>query len=40
MIYVAKRLRPNLRQGKVVLFAASIPAGLGEPPHWQAVRVV
>jgi tRNA(Ile2) C34 agmatinyltransferase TiaS len=38
-IDVGKRLRPNFRQGKVVLFAASISDGLGEPPHWQAVRV-
>lgn len=39
-IDLGKRLRPNFRQGKVVLFAASISEGLGEPPHWQAVRVV
>ena len=39
-IDLGKRLRPNFRQGKVVLFAASISEGIGEPPHWQAVRVV
>jgi tRNA(Ile2) C34 agmatinyltransferase TiaS len=31
---VGKRLRPNYREGKVVLFAARSDA-----PHWQAVRV-
>ena len=39
-IDLGKRLRPNFRQGKVVLFASAISEGLGEPPHWQAVRVV
>ena len=39
-IDLGKRLRPNFRQGKVVLFAAPHSDGLGEPPHWQAVRVV
>jgi hypothetical protein len=38
-IDLGKRLRPNLRQGKVVLFAAATFDGMGEPPHWQAVRV-
>ena len=34
LIDVGKRLRPNLRGGKVVLFAER-----GEFPHWEAVRV-
>jgi hypothetical protein len=33
-IDVGKRLRPNYRQGKVVLYVARIDA-----PHWEAVRV-
>jgi hypothetical protein len=32
---VGKRLRPNFREGKVVLFATR-----GDQPHWEAVRVV
>ncbi len=31
---VGKRLRPNYREGKIVLYAAR-----GEAPHWEAVRV-
>jgi len=33
-IDVGKRLRPNLRNGRVVLYASR-----GEQPHWEAVRV-
>jgi len=32
---VGKRLRPNFRAGKVVLYATR-----GDQPHWEAVRVV
>ncbi len=35
LIDVGKRLRPNFRAGKIVLFAER-----GEFPHWEAVRVL
>lgn len=35
IVDVGKRLRPNYRQGKVVLYVAR-----NETPHWEAVRVV
>ena len=31
---IGKRLRPNYRGGKIVLYVAQ-----GESPHWEAVRV-
>jgi hypothetical protein len=34
IVDIGKRLRPNYRQGKVVLYVAQ-----NEAPHWEAVRV-
>ena len=37
---VGKHLRPNLREGKVVLFVKFVPAIDATPAHWEAVRFV
>jgi hypothetical protein len=35
IVDIGKRLRPNFREGKIVLYVAQ-----GESPHWEAVRLL
>jgi hypothetical protein len=38
IIDIGKRLRPNIRQGRIVLFVAPV-SETGNPATWQAVKL-
>jgi len=39
IVDVGKRLRPNRRRGRIVLYVSPAPASWPAPPYWHAVRL-